>query len=221
VDVFALLLADARLPTGGHTQSAGLEAAMQAGLSVGDVPAYLRSRLATVVRVEAGTAVAARAACAAADPAASLRRVDTAWRARVVSPALRAATIQLGRGYARLIGRLWPDRPETVALLGLGTASRPVAMGVAAALAGLDAASTARLVVYDDVQTACAAALKLHPMDPADAVGWVVEVAGDIEDLVAELADIAAPEDIPATGAPLIEAWAEVHAVTQQRLFRA
>ena len=40
-------------------------------------------------------------------------------------------------------------------------------VGVTAAVAGLDAAQTARLVAYDDVQTVIAAALKLRPFDPA------------------------------------------------------
>ena len=47
-----MLLADARLPVAGHTQSGGLEPALQHGLT--DVPSYLRSLLATVTRVEAG-----------------------------------------------------------------------------------------------------------------------------------------------------------------------
>ena len=64
-ELVALMLADGRLPTGGHTQSAGLEAAVTAGLADGgrrlaDVAAYARDRLQTVVRVEAGTAVVAR-----------------------------------------------------------------------------------------------------------------------------------------------------------------
>src|SRR6476661_2978294 len=107
--VLEMLLADARLPGGGHTQSAGLEAALLAGMPIHDVPDYLRTRLATVVMVEAGTAVVARAVCAA-DPfrAETLADVDRAWRARVLSPALRSASLQLGRGYARLVGRVWP-----------------------------------------------------------------------------------------------------------------
>lgn len=55
------LLGDARLPSGGHTQSAGLEPALRAGTTSAQVPAYLRARLRTVTRVEAGTAVVARA----------------------------------------------------------------------------------------------------------------------------------------------------------------
>ena len=35
------------------------------------------------------------------------------------------------------------------------------------------------------------------------------------------VADLTDPDDIPAFGAPLIEQWAEIHATTTQRLFRA
>ncbi|MER7247506.1 urease accessory UreF family protein [Kribbella sp. NPDC000426] len=59
------MLADGRLPTGGHTQSAGLEPAVRAGLGadgkqLADVAAYARDRLRTVARVDAAVAVLAR-----------------------------------------------------------------------------------------------------------------------------------------------------------------
>jgi len=219
--VLEILLADARLPGGGHTQSAGLEAALLAGMPIHGVPDYLRTRLATVVMVEAGTAVVARAVCAA-DPfrAETLADVDRAWRARVLSPALRSASLQLGRGYARLVGRVWPG-VWADALTRALPVGRAVAVGVAAHLAGLDPVATARLIAYDDVQTVCAAALKLHPMDPTDATVWAVQVADEIEALAERLAVLTSTEDIPALGAIHIETWAELHAVSQQRLFRA
>ncbi|CAA9288790.1 MAG: Urease accessory protein UreF, partial [uncultured Friedmanniella sp.] len=55
-----LLLADGRLPTGAHTQSAGVEPAFQAGMALASVPDYLTVRLRTVTEVEAATAVLAR-----------------------------------------------------------------------------------------------------------------------------------------------------------------
>jgi len=219
--VLEILLADARLPGGGHTQSAGLEAALRAGMPIDSVPDYLRTRLATVAAVEAGTAVVARAVCAVTPPRpADLTAVEQAWRARVLSPALRSASLQLGRGYARLVARLWPGVGADALTQALPV-GRPVAVGVAAHLAGLDAAATSRLVAYDDVQTVCAAALKLHPMDPAAATVWAVQVADEIEALAQRLATLTTPEDIPALGAVHIEAWAELHAVSPRRLFRA
>ncbi len=217
-----MLLADARLPTGAHTQSAGLEPAMRQGLSLGQVPDYVRTRLRTVVAVEAGAAVVARHVVgAAADPVRALRSVDDAWRARTMSSALRENAEVLGRGYVRLVAGLWPDAPAAAALLAVRRPTRAVAIGVAGALAGLGAAQVARLIGYDDAQTVAAAALKLDPLDPLVATGWVVRVADDIERMVAAVSPLTAVDQIPAVAAPLIEQWAQVHAATTQRLFRA
>lgn len=224
--VLAMLLADARLPTGAHTQSAGLEPAMRQGVSLDQVPGYIRTRLRTVVAVEAGAAVVARHLASGAvgspdDLAAGLRAVDDAWRARTISPALRENAEVLGRGYARLVAGLWPDAPASVALREVRRPTRAVAIGVAGALAGLDGAQVARLIGYDDAQTVAAAALKLDPLDPLVATGWVVQVVPDIDRMAASVAALTTPGQIPAVAAPLIEQWAQVHAVTSQRLFRA
>ena len=164
-----MLLADARLPTGAHTQSAGLEAALRAGMAPADVPRYIRARLRTVTAVEAGAAVISRAQTVDTSPdlAAALAAVDAAWRARTISPALRETSVLLGRGYARLVQKLWPESQAAQALSVIGKPGRAVVLGVAAALAGLSAAQLIRLIGYDDVQTVAAATLKLEPLDPS------------------------------------------------------
>ena len=226
-DVMMMLLADARLPTGAHTQSAGLEAALRAGMPATAVPAYIRARLRTVTTVEAGAAVLARARTidAAADPGLdlckALSEVDAAWRARTVSPALRETSVQLGRGYARLVRQLWPETAGTAALSAIDRPGRAVVLGVAAAVAGLSAAQLVRLIGYDDAQTVTAATLKLEPLDPVIATGWVMAAAPEIERMVGALAEVDDSDQLPAFGAPLIEQWAEIHATTSQRLFRA
>ncbi len=226
-EVMVMLLADARLPTGAHTQSAGLEAALRAGMPPAEVPSYIRARLLTVTAVEAGAAVVARSRTldAAADSdmnlASALSEVDAAWVARTVSPALRETSVLLGRGYLRLIGRLWPGSAGATALAAIRRPGRAVAVGVAAALAGLTGEQLVRLVAYDDVQTVAAATLKIEPLDPVVATGWVVSAAAEIERMVGNLAQLTALDEIPAFGAPQIEQWAEIHSVTSQRLFRA
>src|SRR6478735_10162691 len=237
-EVMVMLLADARLPTGAHAQSAGLEAALRAGMPPADVPSYIRARLLTVTAVEAGAAVVARhrtldaaartggddqaaADLAVADLASALSEVDAAWVARTVSPALRETSVLLGRGYLRLISRLWPGSAGATAVAAIRRPGRAVAVGVAAALAGLTAEQLVRLVAYDDVQTVAAATLKIEPLDPVVATGWVVAAADEIERMVGNLAQLTALDEIPAFGAPQIEQWAEIHSVTSQRLFRA
>lgn len=189
------LLGDARLPSGGHTQSAGLEPALRAGIAPAEVPAYLRSRLRTVTMVEAGTAVVARAVAA---NAGDLAEVEAAWAARTPSPALRANGRRLGRGYLRVLQRLWPGPVDARAR----TWSRPVILGLLAHRAGMNPADVARLVGYDDAQTVTAALLKLEPQDPLTIAAWVSELLPDIEKMADKAALLRLPEQIPAHGAP-------------------
>ncbi|MCR1780912.1 urease accessory protein UreF [Nocardioides carbamazepini] len=215
-DLLALLLADARLPVAGHTQSGTLEGAVMAGLGATDVPSYLQARLVGVTRVEAGTAVAARRAVLDDEP---LAPVETAWAARTVTPAVRTASRTQARALRRLCGRLWPDvvRP----LDPLSSPGRAVVLGAVAAGLGLGAEALARVVAYDDVQTVCAASLKLLPLDPTVVTGWVVDALPGVEEVVAATAGVKSPSEIPAVAAPQIEVWAQAHARTTRRLFRA
>jgi urease accessory protein len=98
---------------------------------------------------------------------------------------------------------------------------RAVVLGVAAACAGLEPGQLARLIGYDEAQTIAAAALKINPMDPVEATSWAIGAHREIERMAIAVADLTNPDDIPAFGAPLIEQWAEIHATTTQRLFRA
>ena len=233
----SLLLADGRLPTGAHTQSAGLEPALNHGLELADVPAYIRARLTTVTEVEAAAAVVARhrwlaaadSPTSGADRVEMLAEVDRAWRVRTMSAALRDASDLLGRSYLRLASSVWPGlHPLALAPQPAKRASssrpawcRAVVLGATAAEAGLTVGQTARLVGYEDVQTVIAAALKLRPFDPAVAVRWSVAAGADVEALVTRVAALTEPDRIPAYAAPQIEHWAELHTRTERRLFRA
>ncbi|NHN55245.1 urease accessory protein UreF [Calidifontibacter sp. DB0510] len=207
--IAALLLADARLPAGGHTQSAGLEPALLGGLEPTDIPGFLRTRLATSARVDAATAVVTRAG-------APVEQVLDAWAARTPSEVVRAAAVEAGRGYLRLARTL--GMPTS--LLPRDT-PRPIALGSLARDLGLAAAEVARVAIYDDLQTACAAALKLAPMDPATPVGWLLACADPIDEAVADVAKLTEPQQIPATTAPLMELWQHAHSTATRRLFRA
>jgi len=220
-ELMLMLLSDARLPTGAHTQSAGLEPAINAGMPASEVPRYIRARLRTVTAVEAGTAVVARHVALGQDIAAGLALTDESWRARTISPAMRETSVLLGRGLARLVIRLWPEHPAVQFLAGLPVPCRAVVLGVCAACSGLAPASLARLIGYEEAQTVASAALKIAPLDPITATTWVLGAQNDIEALAAAVSEFTDPADIPAVGAPLIEKWAQIHATTSRRLFRA
>ena len=215
-DLLLALLADARLPVGAHTQSAGLEpAVVHGGVALADVPAFLHGRLRTVAAVEAGTAVVARHHVLTG---LDLAAVEDAWAARTPSAPLREASRTLGRGYLRMAGRVWPHP----VWLTLGrTPARPLVLGALAAVAGLDAARLIRLCVHDEAATVGAAALKLLPTDPVDTVTWAVTAHEVAASLAADLAALTDPDDIPAAGAPLTEQFSLLHATTPMRLFHA
>ncbi|KAB1654579.1 urease accessory protein UreF [Pseudoclavibacter chungangensis] len=219
-----MLLADSRLPSGAHVCSNTLEAALRAGMPPSDVPRYLQTRMRTVTRVEAGTAVVARALVrSASDPDEvpdALRTVDAAWAARTPSRALREIGRSLGAGLTRLARSVWPESGPLAVMPSRGLA-RPVVLGAIAGATGLGAVELARLVAYDDAQTVAAATLKLEPLEPALASRWVLDACARFEPFVERIAPLDDPAAIPAAGAPQIEGWAEAHASTTRRLFRA
>jgi urease accessory protein len=216
----ALLLADARLPSGGHAHSSGLEPALLGGMPPSAAADYLALRARTTTLVDAGTAVATMHAVldGSAEVGAELGTIERAWAARTPSGAMRDASRDLGRGLLRLARRTWP------AAIGIDNLAmnppRPLVLGVIAAEVGLRSEELVRLVVYEDLASAVAALLKLDPRDPADGVALVLEACASVEPFVASIAEIWSPADIPAHSAPQAEAWAEQHAVTQRRLFR-
>lgn len=213
-----MLLADARLPVAGHTQSGQLEAAVRAGLTAEQVPVFMRSRLASVVRVEAGTAVVALNRLRAGLP---LEPVLDAWAARTPAAPMRDTSRTLGRAMLRLVRRLFPDSPHVAEVAALERPCRPLVLAAAAATGGIAPASLGRLVVYDDLQTVASAALKLLPLDPLDATSWVHDLLPEAERIAVEVAPLADPHHIPAPSAPQLDLWAQTHAHTTRRLFSA
>lgn len=217
-----MLLADGRLPTGAHTQSAGVEPALGGGgMRLAEVPDYLVVRLRTVTEVEAAVSVVARSLWLDGSPGArlpALAELDAAWRARTMSDALRDAADLLGRSYLRMAATVWDLAELTEAGR---TWCRALVVGVTAAEAGSSAAETARLVAFDDVQTVLAAALKLVPFDPSQSVAWAVRAAPEVEHLVQRVSPLTSVAELPAPSAPLIEQWGQRHRDTERRLFRA
>ncbi len=217
-----LLLADARLPVGGHTQSAGLEPGALAGMPVTSVPAYLQARLQTSTRVDAGAAVVALAALRSGEGGAGrLRAAYEEWAARTPSQHQRAAAELAGRGYLRVLDRLAPGDAPARSVRALPTPARPFAMAALAVHLDLDARMLATAMVHDEVATITSAALKLYPLDPLDAARWTVaagSLGAEIIDGVVHLLD---PQDIASVSVPLVEAWVDEHSRAPRRMFRA
>ena len=209
-----LLLTDGRFPAGGYAHSGGLEAAVEAGLGVDRVPAFLAGRLRAVAAAEAALAVAA----SRAHDLGALLRLDAEAQARCPSPPLRAASSRLGAQLLRSAAVVWDDEPLRRYREASTATPRPVAFGVVARAAGLAGSAVAHAYLYEDATTVTAAAVKLLPVDAADAARWLVE-AGP---LIAGLAATPAPDDpraLPAGFAPALELRSLAHAAREGRLF--
>ncbi|TFV87131.1 urease accessory UreF family protein [Blastococcus sp. CT_GayMR16] len=218
-----LTLADSRLPAGGHTHSGGVEQAIAAGVvhDPGSLAAFLRRRLATSGAVAAALATAA---CAAIGPdeggpegdsvIADLAALDVEADARTPSPALRAASRQQGRGLVRVGRRAWPSGAWN-ALPALP--HHPIALGVAAAVAGLGPRDAAQAAAYLSISGPATAAQRLLAMDPLTVAAVTARLAPEID----AVADGLHGHDGPISAAtdPLLDLLAEVHAARKDRFF--
>src|SRR5437588_3234801 len=103
-----LLLADSRLPAGGHAHSGGLEPAAASSLveNLPDLSAFLRGRLRTTGLVNA--ALAATACHHTPDAGAPWALLQAEADARMPSPAQRAASTAQGRSLLRAARTAWP-----------------------------------------------------------------------------------------------------------------
>lgn len=206
--VSLLVLADSRLPAGGHVHSGGAEEAVTAGLvyDVDTLRAYLRRRIRSCGLVTAS--IAAAVADGRLAPAAADRETD----ARTPSPAARAASRAQGRGLTRLARRVWPDAPvwETLGR----TPHLPVAAGVAGELSGLSATQTAVSVVYTTMTGVATAAQRLLALDPADVAALTFELAELCEDTAAMAA-----AELTDLSDPLLDVLAERHLQRDRPLF--
>jgi urease accessory protein len=236
-----LLLADGRLPAGGHAHSGGIEAAVAAGLvrGVADLESYLEGRLATTGRVDAAVAVASwrssashsrpRDVAVASWPSsaslARLQEIDAEASARMASPAQRAASRAQGRGLRRIARRCWP----AAALDGLDSVHPDgplvaMVLGVAGATGGLDALEVATAALWSVQSGPAWAAVRLLGLDPLEVTATLARRASDVDELARATAGDwgsgdRSLEDLPAAGAPLAEIGAEAHAAWEVRLF--
>jgi urease accessory protein len=219
-----LLLADSRLPSGGHAHSGGIEMAVAAELvsDVDDLDLFLRGRLRTAGPVLAGFAAAG---CLLADGPVDWARWDRAYSARTLSAGLRAASRAQGSALLRTVSRIW-DHPALDRLRALGRPHQPLVLGAAVAAGQGTPADAAVLAAHHLAGMACSAAIRLLGLDPLA----VAAVQGGLSDVVARAAEIGLrkaeqavamgdPAGLPATGAVLPELLAARHAQSEVTLF--
>lgn len=218
----SFLLSDGRLPTGGYSDSAGLEPAVMAGLTLERAYDYMMARLHTSTRMEATACVLAHRLAKQEADIIQFEKLEVAIEARMPSPAQRKASRFMGRAILHLGNSLTPDNKGFKILNNLSTPpTRGTALGVFAAALDVDEMNCAQACCYDDMQRITEAVLKLLPTDPAIVTRWLIEIGEKVAKVVEAAQKIEKPEDIPAINAPWMEHWAEEHSQKNKRLFMA
>lgn len=213
-----LLLADGRFPAGGHAHSGGMETAVAVG-AVNDLEtlsAFLAGRLATTGLLAAGLAAAA---CTLKHP---WNAMDAEADARTPSPALREVGRRQGRQMLRTARALWPGSIlDALAAACPAGPHHPVALGGAAAAAGLEPLDAARATVFNAVTGPAGAAVRLLGLDPVAVHRLLASMAAGMDDTAHRAAEAAEGplEDLPCPGAALLDLYAQQHAESQRRLF--
>lgn len=220
-----LLLADSRLPTGGHSHSGGVETAVDTGMlsTLDDLASFLRGRVRTAGPMLAGCAAAA---CAlATDGIDHWAPWDTAVSARILVPALREASRTQGAAMLRSALRMWPTAP-LLALRHLARPHLPLVLGAATAAAGGDPAEAAALALHHLIGGACSAAVRLLGLDPIDVAATQARLAQLVEEVAVNACRAAGTAvstvdqmRLPAEGGPMPDLHAVRHAHQEVTLF--
>jgi urease accessory protein len=221
----SLLLADSRLPTGGHAHSGAVEAAVERGLvrDADDLALFLAGRLRGNGSVVA--AVAAAGCLLAATASAKWHHWDTALSARTPSAAAREASRAQGVTLLRTARRVWPSAALD-GLARLGRPHHPLVLGAVVAAAGDGADVAASLALHHLLGGACAAAVRLLGLDPITVAAVQARASRPAEHISRAAARVAQeavaqrdPRLLPSTSTPLPEVLAELHARAEVTLF--
>ena len=204
-----LLLADGRLPSGGHAQSNGVEAAVGAGF-LGDVPSLHRFLLTRLRSSGAVTAALAAAACSGWD----LTLLDAEADARIPLPALRDASRSQGRALLRVCAAAWPRAAYAAA----GPRPHaPVVLGLAAAAAGCAPGDATLAAAYAAVTGPASAAVRLLGLDPLAVHAMLAHLAPETDRVAASAAQQVADGLLCRWSSPLLDILGAAHAGAADR----
>jgi urease accessory protein len=244
-----LLLLDSRAPAGAHNHSGGMEAAVSSGLVTGlpGTAEFCRGRLRTSGLVAAAFAAAACRLQLGPVPgppvpgppvpeapvpgppvpgrpclAQEWALLDAEFEARTPSPAMRAASRQLGGGLRRLLRSMLPDADLTTPWAQCAPAPHhPLVLGAGVALTGGSPDLAARAAALAICTAPASAAVRLLGLDPFAVQAMLAALAPEIDDCAERAALSAAqpPRSLPCAGAPALDLLADFHLTTEVRLF--
>jgi urease accessory protein len=236
VSAALLVLADSRLPAGGHAHSGGIEAAAATGRINGmdGLDGFLRGRLTTAGLVSAGLAAAAARHAAAVGAGAPARwaELDAEAQARTPSPAQRQAARAQGRALLRVARAAWPH--PVLGALAAGAPGlaggppagpfHPVILGACVWVAGGAPADAAVIAATAAITGPASAAVRLLGLDPLAMSGLLARLAGEVPALADAACRAAEADDwavLPAPASPGLDLLAQRHAMEEVALFES
>lgn len=223
INAAVAMILDGRFPAGGHTYSAGVEAAVAAGDIASDetLERYLAGRLATTGLTDA--AFAAHVCGLGVFDSTWLATIDAEYEARTLSPSLASASRRFGRQLIRAGKASWQHTAIDAAAGLPGGPHQPIALGAVIAAAGGDPTNAALVSLHHLAAAVTSSAIRLLGLDPLTVAAVQARACNAIDELVAEAVASAAGgvAQLPALGGALTDILAEHHKQWDSRMFVA
>ena len=208
-------LADSALPAGGYAFSNGLEGAYQLGLldAAGALEEFVRSALMAAAYGE----MPFIHSCYAESDDEALADMLHFYDALIAAPAMRRASLILGKNWLRLMAGLYPEVKFTT--LRPAPAHYTVVFGLALKATGFAQADAQRLYMFQVLRDQLSAAVRLGVVGPLEATRKQWGLYGHCEELLAEVAD--RPYAQATRCAPQLDIAQSTHDDLYSRLFQS
>ena len=208
-------LADSALPAGGYAFSNGLEGAYQLGLldACGALEEFVRSALMAAAYGE----MPFIHSCYAESNDEALADMLHFYDALIAAPAMRRASLILGKNWLRLMAGLYPEVEFTN--LRPAPAHYTVVFGLALKATGFAQADAQRLYMFQVLRDQLSAAVRLGVVGPLEATRKQWGLYGHCEGLLAEVAG--RPYAQATRCAPQLDIAQSTHDDLYSRLFQS
>lgn len=208
-------LADSALPAGGYAFSNGLEGAYQLGLldACGALEEFVRSALMAAAYGE----MPFIHSCYAESDDEALADMLHFYDALIAAPAMRRASLTLGKNWLRLMAGLYPKVEFTT--LRPAPAHYTVVFGLALKATGFAQADAQRLYMFQVLRDQLSAAVRLGVVGPLEATRKQWGLYGHCEELLAEVAG--RPYAQATRCAPQLDIAQSTHDDLYSRLFQS
>ena len=208
-------LADSALPAGGYAFSNGLEGAYQLGLL--EAPRALEEFVHSALMAAAYGEIPFIHSCYVEFDEGAVAEMLHFYDAMIAAPAMRRASLILGKNWLRLMAGLYPE--VKFAKLRRAHAHYTVVFGLALKAAGFAQADAQQLYMFQVLRDQMSAAVRLGIVGPMEATRRQLDLYGHCEELLAKV--VGRPYAQATRCAPQLDIAQSVHDDLYSRLFQS